>query len=378
MDITLGQYLILFTLLFTFIIQVVYYLFIYRKVGCIKLSSRKGSTPPVSVIICARDEALNLERNLPQILQQDYPDYEVIVVNDASTDHSEEILKHYSGKFPHLRYTTIRKDEKFTHGKKLAVLVGIKAAKSEYLLFTDADCTPVSKKWIRKMARNFTRKTTFILGYGGIKTKPGLLNNYVRYDTFFIALQYLGFALSGKPYMGVGRNMAYRKTAFFENKGFGQHASLLSGDDDLIVNAMATGKNTHVETDPEARTLTEPPHTWREWFRKKRRHITTGGHYRTGSLLMTGGELISRILFYFSILACILFISTLPFSGRIIAGGALALRWVIMLVVFHRSGKRLQEKQLLLSSLLYDILSPFLYLGIWMSNLFSTKPVIWK
>lgn len=371
-------YIIIAIIILSWLAQLYYYLGIYAKPGFSNLPKRKSDKPFVSVIICARNEADNLRTNLPQILEQDYPDFEVIVVNDASTDDSDEVLKQLSGKYSHLRTTVIKKDDKFTHSKKLAVLVGIKAAKSEYLLFTDADCIPATDQWIRLMVRNFTKNTEFVLGYGGYKEKGGLLNNFVRYDTFFIALQYLGFAMSGKPYMGVGRNLAYKKQVFFRNKGFGKNNKLLSGDDDLIVNAQAHKNNTRVETDAGAKTLSIPPGSWSEWFGMKRRHITTAGSYRNKSLLLIGGELFSRILFYAGLIAFGIFSTFASSTVLFSISGALLLRWIVMFVVFRAGARRLEEKHLLLSSFFYDILSPFVYFGIWISNLFSTKPVVWK
>ena len=175
---------------------------------------------------------------LPSVLEQEYPDYEVIVVNDCSEDNSYDVLGILLEKYPNLKISTINKDPKFTHNKKFAQFIGIKAAKNELLLFTDADCKPVSNRWLEYMTSHFDEKTNFVLGYGGFFSKGGLLNKYIRYDCMFIAMQYLGMALRGVPYMGVGRNLAYRRSVFFRNKGFGSHNHIVSGDDDLMVNSI--------------------------------------------------------------------------------------------------------------------------------------------
>ena len=195
-------------------IQLFYYLFFYLAVYLKKNGESGRTAQPVSIIICARNEAENLQNFLPSILEQDYPDFEVIVVNDCSDDNSYIILGEFLAKYPHLRISTVHKDPKFTHNKKFAQFIGIKAAKNEILLFTDADCRPESDKWLETMISHFDEKISFVLGYGGFNNEKGLLNKYIRYDSFTIALQYLGMAIRMIPYMGVGRNLAYRRSVF--------------------------------------------------------------------------------------------------------------------------------------------------------------------
>ena len=211
--------------------------------------------PPVSVIICAKDEVDNLRKYLPLILDQDYPEFEVIVVNDGSTDETENLLNALKKIYPKLRSTFVPMGVTNLSTKKLALTLGIKAAKYDWLLLTDADCVPEDKAWIKLMARNFTQETEFVLGYGAYFNKKGFVNRLITYDTLYIALQYLGFTLAGKPYMGVGRNMAYRKEVFFRQKGFASNLNLRSGDDDLMVNRAAHKTNTRIEIAPESTTL---------------------------------------------------------------------------------------------------------------------------
>ncbi len=156
-------------------IQLFYYLFFYSALSRKKQPARKQSpVQPVSIIICARNESENLKAFLPAVLEQDYPDYEVIVVNDCSEDNSYLILGNFLLQYPHLRISTVNKDPKFTHNKKFAQFIGIKAAKNEILLFTDADCRPESDQWLRNMTSHFDAKTDFVLGYGGYMSKKGL------------------------------------------------------------------------------------------------------------------------------------------------------------------------------------------------------------
>jgi len=355
------------------VIQLFYYLYVYGAVAFGRPPRRREKKDmPVSVIICARDEEENLKKFLPEILTQDYPDYEVVVVNDASVDGTEDLLEEMAKKYPRLRHTTIRKDESFTHAKKLAVLVGIKASRHEWLLFTDADCRPASPQWIRLMARNFTRKTSIVLGYGKFMRRGGLLNNFIRYEAFFIGLQYLGFALRGIPYMGVGRNLAYRKPLFYEISRRPFFNKVVSGDDDLLVNRLGTRSNTRIETDIRSHTLSVPPASLKEWFCTKKRHITTAKYYTARTKWLAAGEMISRLLFLGS--AAALFFTATPWW---IPATALGLRLFTMITVFAYAGKRLAEKQLLLSSLLYDVVIPFFYFAIWISNLSRTAERNW-
>ena len=354
-------------------VQLFYYLYYYSATAFGRQTRRKKKSDlPVSVIICARDEEENLRKFLPEILTQDYPDYEVVVVNDASSDGTQNLLKKMARQYPHLRHTTIRKDEHFAHAKKLAVLVGIKAARHEHLLFTDADCQPASPQWISLMARNFTRKTSIILGYGKFMRGGGLLGNFVRYEAFFIALQYLGFARRGIPYMGVGRNLAYRKPLFYEISRRPFFNRVVSGDDDLLVNRLGNRDNTRTETDSRAHTLSVPPASLRAWFLAKKRHITTSRYYTRKTKWLAALEMGSRIVFLASVTG-LFFLPVTP----LIPATALLLRLLTMSVIFAVAQKRLAEKQLLLSSLIYDIVIPFFYLAIWISNLSRTAERNW-
>ena len=358
----------------TAFIQLIYYIGIYGKILLYKEKKTPGSFPPVSVIICARDEQFNLEKNLPSILEQEYKDFEVVVVNDSSSDDSDMVLKKYTQRYPHLKTTEIKKDQKFTHGKKLALTIGIKAAKNEWLLFTDADCYPSGKYWIREMAKNFEENTAIVLGYGGYKKYPTLLNTLIRFDTIIIALQYFTYALSGFPYMGVGRNMAYRKSLFFKNKGFAKHYHLESGDDDLFINQNATKKNTKVEINPHSIIRSEPEKTFADWFKQKRRHLTTAKFYNKKTKFSLLTEVFTRIVFY------TLFVFSLIFFTKhyLYIIGIFLIRYIIQFIVFHKIMRRLNENYLLIVSFIYDLLLPFFnFIGI-ISNKIMARNNKWN
>jgi biofilm PGA synthesis N-glycosyltransferase PgaC len=338
-------------------IQLFYYLYFYLRLAWYKPKTKNTDNFAVSVIICAHDEAENLEKFLPSVLEQEYKNFEVIVVNDCSEDETEDVLKRFSYKYSNLRYTTIKKDEKFTHGKKLALTVGIKSAKHETVLLTDADCYVPGKKWIQQMVENYSPTTDIVLGYGGYEKQKGFLNKFIRYDTFFIGLQYLTFASAGFPYMGVGRNLSYKKNIFFKNKGFASHARLQSGDDDLFVNETASRKNTNIVMTPDSITRSIPKTKFSYWFRQKRRHRTTYKRYRSIHKVLLATEPISRVFFSASFIA-LLSLNFFPLYILL----AIAIRLISQLIVFYFATRRLQEKDLFLYSPLFDIL--FIFTGL--------------
>lgn len=351
----------------SFLIQFFYYLF-YSRILFYKKKIIAENYEPVSVVICARNEHENLVKYLPMILAQDYPDFEVVVVNDCSEDETEDYLKIMVPQHPRLRTTFIKKDEKFVHGKKLALVVGIKAAKNELLLLTDADCYPESKDWIKSMVSNFHGNTSIVLGYGGYIKAKTFLNRLIRFDTVFIALQYLSFARNGIPYMGVGRNLAYRRSLFFKLKGFASHSHIRSGDDDLFVNEAARSRNTKVEISQESITRSQPETSFYNWYLQKRRHITTSVYYRPLHKFMLAFEPASRLMFYFSFAAC-LFSEAL----QIYAIGVFGARLLIQYMVFIFFTNRLKEKDLLLFLPLFDLTMPFINISLAISNYFNKR-----
>jgi glycosyltransferase involved in cell wall biosynthesis len=361
--------------LMAFLIQALYYLGFFLKVATHKNAVNPDGQehPGVTIVICARNEEENLECFLPSILEQKYPNYEVVVVNDCSSDNSDMVLDRLSRKYPHLRVSTIKEDEKFTHNKKLALTVGIKAAKNDWVLLTDADCRAESDQWLASMASNFDGGKEIVLGYGGYIVEKGFLNKLIRFDTMFIAMHYLGFALVGKPYMGVGRNLAYRRDLFFRNKGFASHSFMDSGDDDLFVNEVATGANTAVEFRHESHTRSVPRKTFGQWVAQKRRHITTGNRYRASTKWWLAGEVASRFAFFASAIALI----ALLYYPFVISGIVLA-RWALQLSIIKAVMNRLNERKILLISLLYDLWSLFFYGTLLLLNSLSVKRSRWR
>lgn len=357
-----------------FLVQILYYLFYCLAPAIFKHPDVSVKKDPVSVIICARNEEENLRNFLTAVLEQDYPEYEVIVVNDCSEDDSYNVLGGYLKKYPHLKVSNISKDPKFTHNKKFAQFIGIKAAKNEILLFTDADCRPESDKWLGMMASHFENKTDFVLGYGGYLSKKGLLNRYIRYESMAIAVQYMGMAIRGIPYMGVGRNLAYRRSLFFEKKGFSTHYHLASGDDDLFVNSNASENNVAVEFRKESHTRSVPASGIDDLFKQKKRHFTTANHYKLRDKIVLIAEPVTRVLFYAAFIVLLFNLLLWPF---VLA--TFGIRMIIQFTVFALNQTKFNEHGLLLFLQIFDILSPFINTVIYISSQRQgTENIRWK
>ena len=328
-----------------------YYLKSFSRLAFHKTHGNLGDTPPVSVIICARNEARNLSKNLVHVLEQDYPEFQVVVVNDCSWDESEQVLDALEQKYPRLKVVTIEFQEKYIHGKKFALTLGIKAAAHECLLLTDADCIPASKQWLKTMVRNFSERKQLVLGYGGYEKQPGILNKLIRFDSFLTALQYLSFALNGNAYMGVGRNLAYRKSLLFNNKGFANHQHILSGDDDLFVNETATKTNTAVEVNPEAFTISKPKETFGEWMTQKTRHLSTSKHYPSKHQFTLGLFWAAQVVFLLSLIGLL----ALQFDWRIVLG-VFVFKTGIQYLIYGKAMQKLKEQDLIWMLPVYDLI----------------------
>ena len=260
--------------------------------------------PGVSVVVCAKNEGDNLQNYLTALLCQNYPTFEVIVVNDASEDDTQFVLDHYLQLYPNLHLTFVPSDAMVSSSKKLALTLAAKAAKYDYLLLTDADCRPESPEWISEMMKGFCKpETEVVIGYGGYFEERTAVNNRIQYDTIFNAMQYLGMAMSRHPYMGVGRNLAYKKETFFKNRGFAGLLSTRAGDDDLFVNKVCTPRNTEVVLTPMSYTWSIPKRTFKEWRVQKARHLSVAPDYKFITKLRLVLEPFSRGLWYALVIA---------------------------------------------------------------------------
>lgn len=349
---------------------------IYLVVLIVSISRKRTPAPvplqPVSVIVCAHDEEENLRALIPALLSQQHPDFEVIVVNDRSNDGTFDWLLNETKNQPRLKMVNIDSTPPHVNGKKYAITLGIKAAKHDWILLTDADCRPNSDQWIRAISERCGDERNFVLGYSAYEKKPGFLNLFIRFETLFTAMQYIGYALAGNPYMGVGRNLAYRKSVFLENKGFNNFLSITGGDDDLFVNQHATAKNTAVALGSDALVYSAPKTTWREFYRQKVRHLSVGKKYRFGHQFLLALFFITHLLTWFGgipLLIC-------SWAVNWVAA-ALVLRMLFFILTVHQAARRFGQKFELGAVPLLDFLFVIYYLST-APVAFLTKKIRWK
>jgi len=362
---SVTEWILAGTLALFLLIQLYYYFVFFSGVprfakrvnsGTIKLADNQ---PPVTVIITTRDQELILAQQLPLILEQEYPEYQVVVVNDASSDDTDELLKKLALQYPHLYHTFVPEGVQSVSTKKMALTVGIKAAKYDYLLFTEANCLPSGPHWIASMMQQFTTGTTVVLSYSRYEIIKGVFRNLIAYDNLFQGMRFLGLAASKLPYMGIGKNLAYRKELFFHQKGFASHLNLFSGEDDLFISDVAKGSNTRVEVSPAAVMNIVTEDVKSHWKEARINQICTSSFYKPMAKFRTGMEIFSRYAFY------ALFITILVFSLvnwnlplLIVDGVIFLLRYIVQLIVINRTSKTLNDKRFYLSILIFDLFLP--------------------
>lgn len=341
-----------------FVLIIVNYISNYWALGFFKQVHlvTNNSTEPVSVIICAKNEDENLTEFLPKVLTQDYPNFEVIVVNDCSYDNTENVIDEYVKIFPNLKKVTIKEDAYYKHGKKFAILVGIKAATHQNLVFIDADCYPESNQWLKNMAAGFSKEREIVLGYGAYEKQEGFLNKLIRFDSFLIGAQFLTAAIKNRAYMGVGRNLAYKKDLFYKNKGFSNHYHINSGDDDLFVNQVANSTNTNVCIDKSAITYSKAKTSFKSWKLQKARHLTTSPHYKSSSKTRIAFAYFSQYFFWLSLIPLFFSVNT-----AIVAAGLFLLKVFFQWFVVRKAAIKLNEPDLWLLSFVYELLLLLIY-----------------
>lgn len=353
--------------------QVLYYLLIMARTLRKKPAVATTGKPPVSIVICAKNEQENLERNLPLVLNQNYPNFQVVVVNDCSEDDTEMVLARFKQTYQHLYYTTIPVDKKFFHGKKLALTIGIKAAQHELMLLTDADCAPATPEWLSAMTSHFTPGKELVLGYGKYKREKGFLNMLIRYETFWNAIQYMGHAMAAKPFMAVGRNIAYTKSLFNKGSQFRNSLTLASGDDDLFVMEAGTCQNTTICFEPKAQTISLAAKTLEEWLVQKARHLSTAAKIPFTTKVLLGTEIFSRQIFYLLTLYSLIFNTFAP-----IVIGLFLSRLLLIHVIIFKAAQRFEEKGMSFVALLMDLLIPWFQAMAWLFKFFGGKRNKWR
>ena len=323
--------------------------------------------PGVSVLICAHNEEKNLMNNLPVILEQNYPNFQVIVVNDASWDGTHTIIETFQRKYKNLHLVTIEETSHRKPGKKLPMTIGIKAAVHDYILCTDADCVPISDRWIEHMVQPVLRGSKVVLGYSPSKKETGWGKAFSRFDSLLTAASYLSWARAGLAYMGVGRNLLYSKELFHSLGGFKSHYHITSGDDDLFVNMVSKRTKVAVVDSKESIVYTKGQSSFIRFFRQKKRHFTTGVRYRFIHKVILTLPWLFHVLFLSS------FILNLLLGNWLIACVCLAVYFSVRWLIWFSYGKKLLAKSEAFLLPFYEMLTLILYPVIWIAQKF--RPV---
>lgn len=359
----------------SFGIDLFYYLFFFARTSFYKPGSPPEMKEGISVVICARNEAENLLDHLPRVFDQKYKNFEVIIVDDCSIDETEDVLRAFKNKHRNCKIVMLKENDLFIGGKKFALTMGIKAAKNDIVLFTDADCIPASEHWIEAIAGSFAAEkkgaqgpAEIVLGFGAYKKEKSFLNMLIRFDAFLIGLRSFSFALAGLPYMGVGRNLAYRKTLFFRNKGFASHQHIPYGDDDLFVNEAAGKHNTRIAASMDAKTVSIPKKTFKDWVKQKKRHLATASFYKFHHKVLLALQPVAQVSFI--LLCAALLVFKINFA---LVAGLFVARILMQGVVFYYAMKKIGEKDLLVFAPLLEIILMFLYPALFFSGLFTTR-----
>ncbi len=368
----LFSQIISYLFLATAFVQIIYWGIIFSRLAFYKVKENKKSDIPISVVICAFNEAENLEQHLTKILEQDYKNFEVFLVNDASTDGTKEKIIELQKKYTRLNALHLEYPEgKKSVGKKNALSQGIRHCQYENILVTDADCHPISKDWIRIMASGLEGDTKIGLAYGPYEERKGWLNLFIRFETIYAAIQYLSLSLWGQAYMGVGRNMIYKKELFYKVGGFKKHEHLASGDDDLFVNEISNGTNTEIIIHKDSFMYSPPKENLKEYYRQKSRHLTTGRHYRPLHQAILGLLSLSHFGFYIFGLIAVFGFST------IIAVYVFLITLLLKTTIFAIIANKLNERRIIPYFLLLDVIY-ILYYIIFTPALAWGKTKEWK
>ena len=374
------EFLIILFLLISFFFSLFYQLFFFMKIifhsnnitrNKNVISSFNEKNVGLSIIICAKNELENLKKNLPNIIDQNelsivFNDShfnfksEIIVVNDQSTDDSLNYLQTLEKQHDCLKIVNIDRSVNHSEGKKFALTLGIKTAKFDYLLMTDADCFPKSQNWsniIFKALLSNNNDLDVILGYSPYRKQKGILNKLIRFDTFVVAQNYLSYALRNLTYMGVGRNLAYKKKIFFDNKGFASHIHIPSGDDDLFIQEVSSDKNIKigVEFSRDTHMVSEVTNNWKDWIYQKRRHLSTSSFYKIKFKILLMIYPLSQIFFLISLIFAFLFKLNIVFVFTV-----LFLKLLISYTVNYKSMRTLDVRDLYLLHPFYEVLHLFI------------------
>ena len=362
---------LLYIFAFVVLINCCYYLLFSKFSFLPQASKSKKVSFPVSLIVCAKNEADNLKENVPLWINQNYSNFEIILINDASYDDTLEVMELFEKENSKIKIVNVENNEAFWGSKKYALTLGIKKATHQRMVFSDADCKPASENWLNEMASHFSENHQVILGYGAYEKVAGFLNKLIRFETLMTAIQYFSYAKAGFPYMGVGRNLGYTSKLYYDNSGFVSHMDIQSGDDDLFVNQVATKNNTAICYSKESFTYSKPKLSWKDWIKQKKRHISTAKHYKLNHRILLGSYFIFQVLFW------VLSILTLIFIDWKIPLTLIFFKLIFQFIILNKAMNKLDEKDLIFWFPILEIVLIIFQFSIFISNS-SSKTSSWK
>ena len=355
------------------IVQFIYYVVIFGTFSFGKKSFSEPKNIPISIIVCAKNDEANVSEFIPLLATQNYPNFEIVLIDDASSDETLEIFEAFEKKYPNINLVKVENNEAFWGNKKFALTLGIKASKNEYLLFTDADCYPKTENWLTEMSAHFNAQKTIVLGFGAYeKIKGSFLNKLIRFETILTTTQYFSWAKIGKPYTGVGRNLGYKKSEFYKTNGFINHMKIRSGDDELFINEAADSKNTAICYSLDSFIISKPKTTFSSWFTQKRRQVSTIKHYKFSDKLQLTLFYISQLLFL------VLPVILLSFQFQwILVLSLIGFRYLFSWISLGYAASKLEEKDVVYWFPILEVVFVITQLNVFISNILS-KPVQWR
>jgi len=348
-------------------IQLLYLWVLFGRFAFSRKKYVSNSLPPATIVITAHNQISGLEENLLLYLGQDYPNFEVLVVNDNSDDGSGDLLKEYMQIYPRLHIVELTQSLNWFKGKKFPLSLGIKSANNDLVVITDAHCKPASHLWLQEMVSAYKPETEIVLGYSTYDI-PSKINIWLRFWNFFDALFYFAMAQWGMPFKGVGKNLSYRRKLFYKQKGFISHYTISVGDDELFINKAATSKNTswRISKDSVMRSVKEI--TFGAWWKKEITRLMLREYFKTGHRFILSFNALTIIVFY------VLFVVLLTLkAGWIMILSIFVLRLISQLIVYGYAQKRFGEKKLLLLTPFFEIFLMLIDIIIWVGLLFTKR-----
>ncbi len=347
-----------------------YYLVFYGRFAFRKEKSvgESADFPPISIVITARDEAHHLIQSLPLLLTQDYPKFEVVLVNDKSRDETPQIVLEYKSRFPNLHYVDLATSISNLAGKKFPLANGIQAAKYDLLVFTDASCAPASPYWLQNVASKMIRKKKVVLGHTTFESCKGFMNKWLHYDALQTSIQAFSYNIAGMPVMANGYNLAYDGSLFFANREvFVAQARMPFGEDSIFISQVAKPDTVAVAASPDS-VVVQPRISFSKWFQQKKYDLVCRGFYTFAPRFWMKLFNWLSFLFYVAVaFAAVVAVWQQAWLYLGIAALLFALKVGMQYLTFAKSSKKLNEREaiplLFLFDFLFTLLQPWICLA---------------